>query len=138
MANFEIPKEPDFTETIRKFETTDPAHADLFNAVVQELIENDVFLKGMMEEHIKNAQEITEAEIMEWYGQMGGGIDIPEEGGGYITEGEIDAMYESSPDYGAGDIGVPDGDIDEMYRDNPDYGEGDVGIPDSEIDGMYT
>lgn len=81
--------------------------------------------------------EITEAEIMEWYKQAGGSIDIPDGGEGYITEGEIDEMYVSNPDYGSGDIGVQDGEIDEMYGDRPDYGGGDVGIPDSEIDGMY-
>ena len=45
MADFPIPETPSFTENVRQFETTDPAHADLFNAVVQTLLENDVFLK---------------------------------------------------------------------------------------------
>lgn len=45
MANFSISKTLSFTDQVRQFETTDPAHADLFNAVVQTLLENDVFLK---------------------------------------------------------------------------------------------
>ena len=137
MAYFDIPENPEFTEEIRKFETTDPAHADLFNAVVQELLENDVFLKKDLEKHMGSG--ITESEIMEWYGQMGGSTDVPDiPSEGYITEAEIDEMYAASPDYGAGDTGILDGEIDEMYQENPDYGEGDIGIPDSDIDGMYT
>ena len=45
MANFQIPGEPGYTEEIRKFETTDPAHADLFNEAFQKLVENDAYLK---------------------------------------------------------------------------------------------
>lgn len=86
-------------------------------------------------EALEGVGEITETEILEWYGQMGGSTDIPEED--YITEAEIDEMYAANPDYGAGDTGIPDGEIDEMYQENPDYGEGDTGIPDSEIDEMY-
>lgn len=84
-----------------------------------------------------NMDEITEEEIMEWYRQAGGSVDIPDYGEGYITEGEIDEMYVSNPDYGVGDTGVQDGEINEMYGGSPDYGGGDVGILDSEIDGMY-
>ena len=43
--NFEIPDNPEFTYQIRRFKTTDPAHADLFNGVTQALINNDSFLK---------------------------------------------------------------------------------------------
>lgn len=43
MANFETTS--NFTEEIRKFETTDPAHADLFNIVISRLLNNDIFLK---------------------------------------------------------------------------------------------
>jgi len=50
MAEFEIPTSPEFSAHIRKFETTDPAHADLFNAVTQSLINNDVFLNIVAEQ----------------------------------------------------------------------------------------
>lgn len=82
-----------------------------------------------------NIDEITEEEILEWYEKVGGSTDIP--GEDYITVAEIDAMYASNPDYGEGDVGLPDSEINEMYEEDPNYGEGDVGIPDSEIDGMY-
>lgn len=49
MANYVIPEEPGFTRDIRQFEVTDPAHADLFNAVIGPLLENDVFLKTFAE-----------------------------------------------------------------------------------------
>ncbi|EET60436.1 hypothetical protein BRYFOR_07632 [Marvinbryantia formatexigens DSM 14469] len=49
MANFEIPAHLEFVEELRKFETTDPAHADLFNAVVQVLLNNEVYLLRAMQ-----------------------------------------------------------------------------------------
>lgn len=49
MANHEI-KEPNvFTTELRKFETTDKAHANLFNAITEILINNDAFLYGVVE-----------------------------------------------------------------------------------------
>lgn len=45
MAYFEAT--PEFNDLIRKFETTDPAHADLFNTLVGALINNDVFLRNL-------------------------------------------------------------------------------------------
>lgn len=44
MANFPIPEDPRWLNEIRKFETTDPAHADLFNAVVARIVENLEYL----------------------------------------------------------------------------------------------
>ena len=45
MADFEIPENPDFVESIRKFEPTDPAHADLFNRVILALLESLAYLR---------------------------------------------------------------------------------------------
>lgn len=101
---------------------------------VQEMISKIQVMEKQLSD-LSLVREITETEIMEWYGQMDGSTDIPEED--YITEAEIDEMYDANPDYSAGDTGIPDGEIDEMYQENPDYGEGDTGIPDSEIDEMY-
>lgn len=56
MADFEVPENPEYTEAIRKFEITDPAHAELFNAVVQTLINNDTFLKKVAEQHLGNKE----------------------------------------------------------------------------------
>lgn len=57
MANFNIPENPEYTSEVRKFETTDPAHADLFNAVTQVLLNNDTFLKQVTEQLIKNVNQ---------------------------------------------------------------------------------
>ena len=38
-----------YIENLRKFEPTDPAHADLFNDVIQGLVNNDAFLKKVIE-----------------------------------------------------------------------------------------
>ena len=45
MADFEIPENPDFVESVRKFEPTDPAHADLFNRVILALLESLAYLR---------------------------------------------------------------------------------------------
>ena len=48
MENFEIPEDLTYTEKIRKFEPTDPAHADLLNMTVQALVNNITFLKRVL------------------------------------------------------------------------------------------
>lgn len=45
MAIFDVPVNPEFNEEMRMLETTDPAHASLFNGMFGQMIENDVFLK---------------------------------------------------------------------------------------------
>ena len=42
MANFEIPENPEFSTVMRRLETTDPAAAELFNAMFERLLNNDV------------------------------------------------------------------------------------------------
>ena len=42
MADFEVEKE--YSEQLRKLETADPAHADLFNSMFSTLINNDAYL----------------------------------------------------------------------------------------------
>lgn len=44
MANFPVPEEPQWLNEIRKFEASDPAHADLFNEVVARIVENLEYL----------------------------------------------------------------------------------------------
>lgn len=63
MANFEIPSNPEYTEQIRKFETKDPAHADLFNAVIGALLSNDVFLKLAVNAAFQQATGYTDQQI---------------------------------------------------------------------------
>lgn len=43
MSNFQTI--PSYNDEMRKLETTDPAHADVFNTLFQQLINNDAFLK---------------------------------------------------------------------------------------------
>ncbi len=61
MANFEISNE--YTEQIRKFETKDPAHADLFNAVIGTLLNNDVFLKAAIDAAYRQGTGYTDQQI---------------------------------------------------------------------------
>lgn len=49
MANHEIKEPKVFSADLRKFETTDRAHADLFNSVSEILINNDAFLYSFVE-----------------------------------------------------------------------------------------
>lgn len=44
MANFPVPEAPRWLNEVRQFETSDPAHADLFNAVVARIVENLEYL----------------------------------------------------------------------------------------------
>lgn len=49
MANIEIKNPPEYMDKIRKLEPTDKSHADIFNNVFKELLNNDVFLKDCLE-----------------------------------------------------------------------------------------
>ncbi len=60
MGNFEVPENLEYIEQIRKFETTDPGHADLFNAVIQTLVNNETFLKKVTEQHEVAVNECVE------------------------------------------------------------------------------
>lgn len=55
MANFTIPEILQFQDQIRRFEPTDRAHADLFNEVVQALLNNEVYLHRT----VSAAQEVA-------------------------------------------------------------------------------
>ena len=57
MANFDILENPKFEKEIRKFETTDPGHADVFNPVIQALVNNDTFLKMFAEQLSRRVDE---------------------------------------------------------------------------------
>lgn len=65
MAKFQIPEEPSFSTLMRKLETTDPAHADLFNTMFQQLLENDAYnnKKAEMESFIMNPVERTRYQL---------------------------------------------------------------------------
>lgn len=50
MADFEIKSPPEFVQALRKLETTDRGHADIFNAMFSVLLNNDAYLKAVEEE----------------------------------------------------------------------------------------
>ena len=75
MAYFNIPENPKFSENIRKFETTDPGHADLFNSVIQALLHNDIFIKKLTEQLFATAVANSESYSNEVYQQATGYTD---------------------------------------------------------------
>lgn len=64
MADYEVKKTPEFTTTARKLETTDRAHADLFNDLYQKLFNNDNYLKEDNDKKVnKKDGDITETQV---------------------------------------------------------------------------
>ena len=47
MGNFNISENPEFSEELRKLETSDRAHADVFNELFEKLLNNEVYLKRL-------------------------------------------------------------------------------------------
>ncbi len=66
MEYFKIPENPEYTEQIRKFKTTDKAHADLFNEAFQALITNEAFLKKVLEKQGVD----TQGQLQQQYEQL--------------------------------------------------------------------
>lgn len=84
MANFEIPENPKFTEEVRKFEEEDPGHADLFNAVVETLLGNEVFLKKLAD---SLARRISGLNTLTKYTTAIGSEIIQKESGNFDLDG---------------------------------------------------
>lgn len=59
MANFTIPENTTYESNIRKFETTDKAHASLFNSIFQTIINNISHIKKKVDEKILFGPENT-------------------------------------------------------------------------------
>lgn len=129
MAYFNIPENPEYIQEIRKFETTDPAHAKIFNIIIHTLINNIEFLKKKLTK-MEKIEEITETDIIDWYTS-----DLEEQDN--ITNIDIEQMYTKNIDYEEGDLGIDNGEIEKMYMKEIDYKEGDLGIPNTEIDKIY-
>lgn len=49
MANQPIHDPVDFSQDVREILTTDPVHADIMNEFIERLINNDVFLKALLD-----------------------------------------------------------------------------------------
>lgn len=64
MADYEVKEKPEFLATTRKLETTDRAHADLFNDLYQKLFNNDNYLKEDNDKKVnKKDGDITETQV---------------------------------------------------------------------------
>ncbi|MEK4403429.1 hypothetical protein MKZ26_03160 [Sporosarcina sp. FSL K6-6792] len=77
----------DYSELLRELRTTDPAHADIFNPLFNRLINNDAFIKALLE---RKVQEHTHS------GADGDGekipfsnIEIPTGEGGIVTDKDL-------------------------------------------------
>lgn len=106
MANFVIPELPGFNLEVRKLEPADRAHADLFNAIFQQILNNQAYLhknsgatagdyealKNTVEQHIRSVTMISHAEIDNL-----GGME-PGEGGTGGTGGSCDCESISDAD----------------------------------------
>lgn len=67
MADFEVKKKPEFSSTARKLETTDRAHADLFNDLYQKMFDNDNYLKQNVESKAeKDGGDIANTKVSEF------------------------------------------------------------------------
>lgn len=67
MADFEVKKKPEFSSTARKLETTDRAHADLFNGLYQKMFDNDNYLKQNVESKAeKDGGDIANTKVSEF------------------------------------------------------------------------
>ncbi|MCX4268529.1 MAG: hypothetical protein OSJ62_07665 [Lachnospiraceae bacterium] len=75
MADFVIKNPTEFDPNLRKLETTDRNHADVFNKEFEQLINNDAFLKAVTElaiEHMRSdAVHVTEQDKQNWSGKAG-------------------------------------------------------------------
>lgn len=52
-----------YIEQIRKFKPTDKVHADIVNAVIENLVNNDAFLKAILAEKVNNAGDTMTGEL---------------------------------------------------------------------------
>lgn len=65
MADFEVKENPSFSDTMRKLEITDEAHADLFNKQFESLLDNDNYLKKNEEAIRKELSGDAEIKVSE-------------------------------------------------------------------------
>lgn len=77
MAEFVTKNPPEYSDKMRMLEPTDPAHANLLNPMIQQLLNNDAFLKAvtdLAEQHMKNGEiHVTEQDKELWDAKAGTG-----------------------------------------------------------------
>ncbi len=79
MANFTIKDPPEYNPELRMLEPTDPNHADVFNRLYDQLINNEAFLAALarrtahaLAEHLgSDAVHVTEQDKQEWNAKAG-------------------------------------------------------------------
>lgn len=117
MESFDI-RNPTYSNVMRKLTTSDPGHADTFNPLFQQLLENDEVLKDIIDTHTKeeNPHGLTEITAEEIFAMYGGDVEVGGIGDAEIGIGKasIDEMYENNLTYST-DTGIPNEEIDEMY-----------------------
>ncbi len=100
MADFEINNPTTFTENIRKFETTDEGHADIFNCVTSELVNNDAYLKEnkVDKEKGKSLSEnnYTNADKNKLFG-IEEGAEVNVQSDWNVTDSNSDAYIKNKP-----------------------------------------
>lgn len=80
MADFEVKESPEFLNTKRKLETTDRAHADLFNDLYQSLFDNDNYLNEEVKRRIEQeGGDIANTKVSE-FAAASGDFPVPEAG----------------------------------------------------------
>ncbi len=85
MAKFVTKDPPEFSTEMRMLEPTDPAHANLLNPMIEQLLNNDVFLKAVAnaaKEHMQNNEiHVTEQDKELWDAKAGTGTATQSEPG---------------------------------------------------------
>ena len=75
MARFVTKDPPEFSTEMRMLEPTDPAHANLLNPMIEQLLNNDVFLKAVADaakKHMQNDEiHVTEQDKELWDAKAG-------------------------------------------------------------------
>lgn len=61
MPSQDINNPLEFSTILRKLETSDPGHADVFNPLFKLLINNDAFMKFMLDQNKNNIDEIKDS-----------------------------------------------------------------------------
>ena len=71
MAKFTVKDPPEFSTEMRMLETNDPGHANVFNPLLAQLLNNDAFLKAVADaakKHMENGEiHVTAQDKEEWY-----------------------------------------------------------------------
>ncbi len=95
MAYFDISENPVYSEQIRKFEETDPGHADVFNDVVEKLVDNDAFLKNATVQLQEQTVELTSGKVDKTGDTMTGKLYLEQGSSVFVSNdnGDFDTGY---------------------------------------------